>query len=134
MKPSNRELTPVRLERSTLFVPGANWHQIQKATTLNTDAICIDLEDSVAPDQKAASRVNVIRAVKELKFASRIKIFRINGIDTPYAYRDLIDVLEAAVDCVDLIMLPKVSSPDDVHFVSTLLDLSGKCTAARKIK
>jgi len=112
---------PVRLERSTLFVPAANWRMIEKAVTLPADAICLDLEDSVAPDQKIAARANVIRAFSELDFKGRLRIFRTNGLETAFAYRDLIEIVEAVVDQVDLVMVPKVGSPADVLFVARLL-------------
>jgi citrate lyase subunit beta/citryl-CoA lyase len=112
---------PIRLERSMLFVPAARLEIIEKASRTVADSVCIDLEDSVAIDQKAASRTNVARAFKELEFGSRIRMFRINALDTPFAYRDLIEVVEAAGDKIDLVMLPKVNSPDDVIFVDKLL-------------
>lgn len=94
---------------------------IVKAAASEADVVCIDLEDSVPADQKEASRTNVIRAFTELDFGRRARMFRINGIDTPFAYRDLVDVVEAAGDRIDLVMLPKAGSPSDVQFVATLL-------------
>jgi citrate lyase beta subunit len=116
-----RQEIPFRLERSTLFVPATNWGMIEKAAAAATDAVCIDLEDSVTPDQKVASRANVVRAFMDLHFGDRLKIFRINGLDSPYAYRDLIEVVEVAGDHIDLVMVPKVDSADHVIFVDTLL-------------
>jgi hypothetical protein len=88
----------VRLERSTLVVPGSNWSMIAKAAASDADAVCIDLEDAVAPDAKAASRANVARAFAELDFGRKTRAYRINALDTPFAYRDLIEVVEAAGD------------------------------------
>ncbi len=116
-----RREIPFRLERSMLFVPAANWGMIEKAAAASTDAVCIDLEDSVAPDQKAASRAKVVRAFVELPFGDRLRIFRINGVDTSYAYHDLIEVVEAAGDVIDLVMVPKVESAEHLIFVDTLL-------------
>ena len=107
--------------RSELFVPGRDPAIIAKAAASSADAVCIDLEDSVAPDLKAASRPNVGRALAELDFGSKRRVFRINALDTPYAYRDVIDVVEAAGAYVDAVMIPKVGSPDDVRFVDRLL-------------
>ena len=104
-----------------LFVPAAALNVIEKAARSPADAVCIDLEDSVALDQKAASRANVVRAFHELDFGSRIRMFRINALDTSFAYRDLIEVVEAAGDKIDLIMVPKIDSPDDLVFVDKLL-------------
>jgi citrate lyase beta subunit len=112
---------PLRLERSVLFVPASRWEMIGKAARSAADAVCIDLEDAVAPEEKAASRANVVRAVRELDFGQRTRMFRINGLDTPFAYRDLIEVLEAAGDRIDVVMVPKVGAPEDVAFVDTLL-------------
>jgi len=112
---------PIRLERSMLFVPASHWPMIEKAATSAADAVCLDLEDSVTPAEKAAGRANVIRAFTTLDFAHRLRMFRINGLDTPFAYRDLIEVLEAAGDRIDLVMIPKVASPKDVMFVDMML-------------
>jgi hypothetical protein len=110
-----------KLERSILLVPASNWNMIQKTATSNADAVCIDLEDAVTVDEKEASRANVVRAYKELDFGNKLRMYRINGLDTHYAYRDLIEVVEAAGDGIDLIVVPKVNRPEDVYVVETLL-------------
>ena len=115
------DMAPTRVARSMLFVPATRWDMIVKAAASAADAVCIDLEDSVPADAKEASRANVVRAFKELDFGNRTQMFRINGLDTPFAYRDLIDVVEAAGDRVDQIMLPKCGGAGDVAFVSRLL-------------
>jgi hypothetical protein len=110
-----------KLERSILLVPASNWNMIQKTAASNADAVCIDLEDAVTVDEKEASRANVVRAYKELDFGNKLRMYRINGLDTHYAYRDLIEVVEAAGDGIDLIVVPKVNRPEDVYVVETLL-------------
>ena len=110
-----------KLERSVLLVPASNWSMIQKTAASKADAVCIDLEDAVTVDEKEASRANVARAFKELDFGGKLRMYRINGLDTHYAYRDLIEVAEAAGDCVDLIVVPKVNRPEDIYVVETLL-------------
>lgn len=110
-----------RLERSVLLVPASNWGMIQKTAAARADAVCIDLEDAVAPDEKEASRANVVRAYRELDFGNKLKMFRMNGLDTHFAYRDLIEIVEAAGDRIDLIVIPKVNRPEDVYVVETLL-------------
>jgi len=110
-----------RPQRSMLFVPAIKWEMIVKAAASDADSICIDLEDSVPSDVKEVSRSNVIRAFTELDFGGRVRMFRINGLDTPFAYRDLIEVVEAAGSRIDHVMLPKCSGPGDVAFVSRLL-------------
>ena len=112
---------PARLARSMLFVPGARPDMIAKAARSAGDSICLDLEDSVAPDQKEASRANIIEALRTLDFGPRTRMLRINALDTPYAYRDVIEVVEAAGAQLDLIMLPKTRGARDVEFLDTLL-------------
>jgi citrate lyase beta subunit len=111
----------MRLTRSELFVPASKPAMIHKAAASAADTIIIDLEDSVAPGEKAASRDHVVRALKEIDFGRRLRMFRINALDSPFAYRDLVEVVEAAGDRLDLVMVPKVGSARDVQFVETLL-------------
>src|SRR4051812_34132565 len=108
-----------RLERSVLIVPGSNPRMIEKAAASAADAVCIDLEDAVAPSEKAASRAHVIHALTHLDFGDSLRMFRINALDTPFAYRDLIEVVEAAGDRLDLIVVPKVERAEDVYVVET---------------
>jgi citrate lyase beta subunit len=112
---------PARFIRSMLFVPGSRPAMIAKAAASAADAVCLDLEDSVLPDEKAASRGNVVRALRELDFGPRVRIVRINSLDTEYADRDLLDVLEGAADLVDVVMIPKAGSAADVAFVDNVL-------------
>lgn len=112
----------VRLTRSMLFVPASRPDMIEKAVARSgADAICLDLEDSVSDEEKAAGRANVVRALQQHDFGRRVRIVRINGLDTPFAYRDIIEVVEAAGERLDLLMVPKVGSASDVSFVDTLL-------------
>ena len=104
-----------------LYVPASRWNMIEKAAASDADAVCIDLEDAVAADEKPASRANVVRAFKELDFGRKFKAFRINGIDTPFGYRDLIEVVEEVGDRIDIVMMPKAHLPQDVRFVCMLL-------------
>ncbi len=110
-----------RFIRSMLFVPGSRPDRIEKAAQSAADAVCLDLEDSVAPDEKAAGRANVIRALQQMDFGARIRIVRVNALDTPHTYRDIVEVAEAAGDRLDLFMVPKVESAGDLAFVDTLL-------------
>jgi len=110
-----------RLERSMLYVPASRWNMIEKAAASEADAICIDLEDAVAVDDKPAARASVVRAFRELNFGRKIRAYRINGLDTPFAYRDLVEVVEEAGDNIDVILLPKAHIPQDVKFVCMLL-------------
>lgn len=110
-----------RLERSVLLAPASNWGMIQKTAASRADAVCIDLEDAVAPDEKEVSRANVIRAYRELDFGDKLKMYRMNGLDTHFAYRDIIEIVEAVGDRIDLIVVPKVNRPEDIYVVETLL-------------
>jgi citrate lyase beta subunit len=106
---------------TTLFVPASRPEMIAKAAASAADAVCIDLEDSVAFADKAPARDNVVQALTALDFGRRTRVVRINAVDTQFAYRDLVDVLESAGDRVDLIMLPKAGAARDVEFVDTML-------------
>lgn len=110
-----------KLERSVLLVPASNWNMIEKTAASEADAVCIDLEDAVAVSEKEASRANIIRAYRELDFGKKLKMYRMNGLDTYFAYRDLIEIVEAIGDRIDLIVVPKVNRPEDIHVVETLL-------------
>jgi citrate lyase subunit beta/citryl-CoA lyase len=110
-----------RLTRSMLFVPGARPDMMRKAAQSAADAVCLDLEDSVATDQKEASRANIIQALHEVDFGGRARMLRMNALDTPFAYRDVIEIVEAAGQQLDLIMLPKTRDASDVRFLDTLL-------------
>jgi citrate lyase beta subunit len=110
-----------RVTRSQLFVPASKPAMIAKAAASAADAVCIDLEDSVTPAEKASSRANVIQALKELDFGRRVRMFRINALDTPFAYRDLVEVVEAVGDRLDVVMIPKAGSARDIEFVDTML-------------
>jgi len=112
---------PFRIARSMLFVPGSKPAMMAKAAASEADMVCLDLEDSVVPGEKAASRGHVVRALKEIDFGLRARMVRINALDTPFAYRDLIEVVEEAGDRIDLLMIPKVGSARDVVFVDMLL-------------
>src|SRR5260370_12152950 len=79
----------IRRRRSVLYMPGSNARAIEKARTLSADAVILDLEDSVAPDGKAAARAQVAEAVIAGGFGAREGILRINGLDTEWWLEDL---------------------------------------------
>ena len=111
----------MRAVRSLLAVPATRRSMVEKALASDADAVFLDLEDAVAPDDKAAARGDVARALKELDWGDRRTLFRANAPDTPYFYRDLIEVVEAAGASLDAVMVPKVNRPEDLHAVSVLL-------------
>jgi malyl-CoA/(S)-citramalyl-CoA lyase len=94
---------------------------LEKAPDLGSDIVMLDLEDAVAPDDKQQARLNVIDALREQDWSRCSVSVRINGLDTHYCYRDIVDVVEEAGNHVDTILIPKVSCSGDVHTVATLL-------------
>ncbi len=110
-----------RLHRSELAVPGSNKRMLEKAPTSGADVVFLDLEDAVAPDDKAQARVNIIEALSTYDWSRCAVSIRMNGLDTHFAYRDLVDIVEACGDKLDTILIPKVGSASDVYFVATLL-------------
>lgn len=113
---------PVRLHRSELCVPGTNMRMLEKAPGLGADVVMLDLEDAVAPDDKPGARENVIAALRELDWGACCVSVRINGLDTHYCYRDIVDVVEQSGRFLDTVLVPKVASAGDIHLVATLLD------------
>jgi citrate lyase beta subunit len=111
----------MKVARSLLAVPATRRKMAEKALASAADAVFLDLEDAVAPDSKAAARGDVVSALQELDWRGRPTVFRANALDTPYFYRDLIEVVEQAGDSLDAVMIPKVNRPEDLHVVSTLL-------------
>src|ERR1700730_7648036 len=109
------------LERSVLSIPGSNWHMIEKAVASAADLAFIDLEDAVAPNAKVESRQNVIRALHSVDWGSKPRAYRMNALDTPFFYRDIIDIVEQSGDMLDVIIVPKVGRPEDLYVVETLL-------------
>lgn len=117
-------LRKARLQRSELAVPGSNPEFIEKAAASAADYIFLDLEDAVAPPEKERARSNVVAALNDVDFRSLGKTVsvRINGLDTHYMYRDVVDVMEQAGDRLDTILVPKVGVSADLYTVETLID------------
>jgi len=126
-------VTADRAERSVLATPGSNLRMIAKALATDADVVMIDLEDAVAPDTKAAARSTVAQALLEGDWRGRPRTFRMNALDTPWFVRDLVEVIEGAQGRVDLIVMPKVGRPEDVHVVATIL-ASLEVAAGRNIR
>ncbi|MGD8588342.1 MAG: CoA ester lyase [Chromatiales bacterium] len=111
-----------RLHRSELAVPGSNWRMLEKAPQAGADLVFLDLEDAVAPDDKERARANVIQALNGFDWSQCSVSVRINGLDTHYCYRDIIEVVEQAGDKLDTLLVPKVGKPSDLEFVALLLE------------
>lgn len=112
-----------RLQRSELAVPGSNVKLFEKALNGAADYVFLDLEDAVAPDDKVPARANIIQALNDLDWAGNGKTtsIRINGIDTHYMYRDVVEVVEQAGHRLDTILIPKVGTPSDVYLIDALV-------------
>jgi malyl-CoA/(S)-citramalyl-CoA lyase len=115
------EQAPARLNRSELAVPGSSPQFFEKAAKGAADVVFLDLEDAVAPDLKPQARENIVQAINDVDWGTKTLSVRINGLDTPYMYRDLVDVLEQAGDRLDLVMIPKVGTAADVYAVDMLV-------------
>jgi len=111
----------MRAARSLLAVPATRRKMVEKALASDADAVFLDLEDAVAPESKPAAREDVARALDELDWNNRPTLFRANDLETPYFYRDLIEVVEEAGNSLDAVMIPKVNRPEDLYAASILL-------------
>ncbi|SNR49679.1 CoA ester lyase [Paracoccus sediminis] len=114
-------LPPARLNRCQLFGPGSRDSLFGKMATSAADVINLDLEDSVAPDDKDRARANVIQAIGDIDWGDKTLSVRINGLDTPFWYRDVVDLLEQAGDRLDQIMIPKAGNAGDIYAVDALV-------------
>ncbi len=112
---------PARPNRCQLFGPGSRPAIFAKMAASAADVVNIDLEDSVAPSDKEAARANTIAAISEVDWGRKTLSVRINGLDTPWWYRDVVDLLEQAGDRLDQIMIPKVGCAEDVYAVDALV-------------
>jgi citrate lyase subunit beta/citryl-CoA lyase len=112
----------VRPRRSVLYMPGSNARALDKARTLPADALILDLEDAVAPEQKALAREQVCAAVTTGGYGGRELIIRTNGLDTAWGKDDLVAAAKAGPDAV---LLPKVESAAQVQAAEALLKASG---------
>ena len=115
------EQAPARMNRSELAVPGSRPELFEKAAKSSADVIFLDLEDSVAPDAKDGARKNIIAALNDIDWGARTISLRINGLDTHYMYRDVVDVLEQAGERLDLIMIPKAGTAADIYALDMLV-------------
>ncbi len=112
---------PARPNRCQLFGPGSRTALFEKMAASAADVINLDLEDSVAPDDKPQARANIIEAINDIDWQNKHLSVRINGLDTPYWYRDVVDILEQAGDRIDQIMIPKVGCASDIYAVDALV-------------
>jgi len=112
-----------RVQRCELAVPASSVKMIEKSADSDADFVFLDLEDAVAPGDKVQARKNAIEAVNGIDWAGKGKtiVVRINGLDTHFMYRDVIDLVEQAGSKLDTIFIPKAGDPADVYMVDALL-------------
>jgi citrate lyase subunit beta/citryl-CoA lyase len=123
-----------RARRSNLAVPGSSPKMMAKAAALPTDQLFFDLEDAVAPHNKASARSMVVDALNSHDYGTTICAVRINDVTTPFAYRDILEIVGGAGDQLDCLMVPKVSSAADIHFVDRLVtSLEAECPRSRPL-
>ncbi len=112
---------PARPNRCQLFGPGSRPAIFEKMAASAADVINLDLEDSVAPDDKAEARQNIIQAIGDIDWNTKHLSVRINALDTPYWYQDVVGLLENASERLDQIMIPKVGCAADIYAVDALV-------------
>ncbi len=122
---SFHEVMPARtrLQRSELAVPGSSPQMFEKAANSAADFVFLDCEDAVAPQDKVRARKNIIEALNDIDWKGRGKTVsvRINGLDTHYMYRDVVDIVEQAGHHLDTILIPKVGVSGDIYTVDCLV-------------
>ncbi|MBT9386425.1 L-malyl-CoA/beta-methylmalyl-CoA lyase [Pseudooceanicola sp. CBS1P-1] len=123
---------PAFPNRCQLFGPGSNTKLFAKMAASAADVINLDLEDSVAPDDKVQARANIIEAIRTVDWGNKIISVRINGLDTPWWYRDVVEVMEQAGDRLDRIMIPKVGCGADLYAVDALVTGIERATGRTK--
>lgn len=111
----------MKARRALLYVPGSDWHKMEKAAGLGADSVCLDLEDGVAPNRKNEARELVVRALKELDFGNSERLVRINAVDTDISIEDLESILAARPDGI---VLPKVANGDQMRTISAKINLA----------
>ena len=114
----------IRLQRSELAVPGSSPKMFEKALNSEADFVFLDLEDAVSPNDKISARENVIKALKEMDWRGKGKTIsvRINGLDTHYMYRDVVEIMMQAGEYVDTLLIPKVGVSGDVYMVDCMVN------------
>ncbi len=112
---------PARPNRCQLFGPGSRPSLFEKMAASAADVVNLDLEDSVAPNDKDEARRAIIAGINKVDWNTKLVSVRINSLDTPYWYRDVVDLLEQAGDRLDQIMIPQVGCAADVYAVDALI-------------
>lgn len=111
----------MRLRRSELSTPGSSDKMLEKAPSSEADFVFLDLEDAVAPSEKVAARAKVVNALRTADWGRKTRAVRINNVETEWCYEDIIHVVEEAGEFLDVIIIPKVKTAEDVRWVDTLI-------------
>ena len=115
----------MKLRRTVLSVPGHVEKMHDKALNSSSDAIMLDLEDSVPVDMKVDARSRIIQSLLSRDWSRKTVLYRINGIDTPFGYRDILEVVEAVGPFIDAIVVPK-------SVILEMFTLSAECWTVLK--
>ena len=122
-----------RLYRSKLFVPGSKPDLFTKVFSRSVpDSVCLDLEDSVAPADKPQARRNVVKALNEVDFRNAFVTVRINGLDTHWCYRDVIEIIEEGGSRLDAILIPKAGRGADIYAIDMLITQASEFAKLKK--
>ncbi|MCL4231104.1 MAG: CoA ester lyase [Dehalococcoidia bacterium] len=111
----------MRLRRSELSTPGSNERMMKKAAASSADLVFLDLEDAVAPNEKVGARGKIVSALRTHDWGRKTRAIRMNNVETEWAFEDVIHIVEEAGEVLDIIIIPKVKSAEDVRWVDTLL-------------
>ena len=114
------EETTTRLNRSELTVPASRPALFEKAAKSAADVVLLDLEDSVAPDDKESARKDAIAAIGDIDWGGKTLSLRVNGLDTEFFEADVGEIMERTSERLDLLMIPKVGTAEDVAYVEAL--------------
>ena len=123
---------PLRAYRSKLFAPGSRPELFAKAAAGAADVVCLDLEDAVAPADKDNARKNIVAALNEIDFGNQTVTVRINGLDTPWCYRDVVALVERGGERLDAILIPKVGCAADVYAIDMLVSQASQAVGRKK--
>lgn len=123
---------PARPNRCQLFGPGSRPALFAKMAASGADVVNLDLEDSVAPADKPQARANIIEAISTIDWGRKTLSVRINALDTPFWYKDVVDLLEQAGDRLDQIMIPKVGCAEDIYAVDALVTAIERAKGRKK--
>jgi citrate lyase beta subunit len=107
--------------RSILSVPGHVEKMHIKAAQSAVDVVMLDLEDSVPLEAKETARQQVLQSLQSIDWQNKTVTVRINGLDSAFAYRDLLEIVEGAGEVLDAVVVPKINHPGDIHFVDRML-------------